>query len=158
MECNDGRQIGYEAAVMLLRKMEGRPLPPLPVKIPPLTLVTRQSTDFIAVNDPDIAKAAQFIRDHALTRIQIDDVVRHVVLSRRTLTRKFQEHLGHTPEHEILRVRMEHAQQLLLSTALSIREVGISVGYPSVEYFIMAFRRRFGITPMQYRQKLERFE
>ena len=153
-----GHQIGYEAAILLLQKMEKQPLPSLPVKIPPLTLMTRQSTDFIAVNDPDIAKAAQFIRDHALTRIQVDDVAKDVVLSRRTLTRKFQKYLGHTPEYEILRVRMEHAQKLLRNTSLSIREIGMSVGYPSVEYFIKAFRHRFGITPKQYRQKFESFD
>lgn len=155
---NNGHQIGYEAAILLLEKMEMRSLPPLPIKIPPLSLVTRRSTDFLAINDPDIAQAAQFIRDHALTRIQVDDVAKNAVLSRRTLTRKFREYLGHTPEQEILRVRMEHAQKLLRSTNLPIREIGIYVGYPSVKYFIKAFCHRFGLTPKQYRQKFERFD
>lgn len=150
----DGRMTGYEAAKLLKLKMEGRALPPRPILIPPSFVVTRQSTDFIAVDDPDIAKAAQFIRDHEAIRIQVDDVAESVSLSRRTLNRKFQEFLCRTPEHEILRVRMEHAKKLLRETDLPVAVISENIGYPSVEYFIKAFRRNSGMSPKQYRLTL----
>ena len=151
----DGQKTGYEAAKLLLKRIEGDTEPALPIKISPSFVVARQSTDFIAVSDPDISKAAQFIRDQVADRITVNDVANHVHLSARTLNRKFQEHFGSTPEQEILRVRMEWAKSLLRDTSLGVREISEKIGYSTPEYFIRAFRLSAGMTPKQYRQTLQ---
>ena len=148
----DGRQTGYRAAELLLFKMRKKTLPKLPIKIFPTSIVTRQSTDFFAVDDKEVALAAQFIRNHITDRIRVDDVAEHVQLSTRTLIRKFRQFFGRTPEQEILRTRMDYAKMLLRDTELTVNETAEKLGYLSAEYFIRAFRADCGMTPKQYRQ------
>jgi LacI family transcriptional regulator len=50
-------QIGYQAADLLERMMSGRRPPAEPVVISPRGVVTRQSTDILAIDDPRVAEA-----------------------------------------------------------------------------------------------------
>lgn len=150
----DGTSTGYEAARLLHLKLQGKALPELPIKIAPSFVVMRQSTNFIAVEDLDIAQAAQYIREHAYRRIHVGEIAEHVNLSMRTLNRKFQSLLGHTLEKEIIRARMEHAQKLLRETTLPTSVIAKNMDYTSVEYFTKSFRRNCGLTPQQYREKV----
>jgi AraC-like DNA-binding protein len=73
----------------------------------------RQSTDTLAVDDPDLASAVAFIRSHATDPIQVKDVLRAVAVSRRWLERRFREVLGRGPGAEIRRVRLARAEPVL---------------------------------------------
>lgn len=146
-----GVQTGYQAARLLDEKMQGIPLPKLPIWIPPVGVVTRQSTDAIAVDHPDFIQALRFIRENTTQRISVQEVADHVCVSRRTLLRWFQEYIHRSPEEEIIRVRMKHARLLLRETNLSLENIGRQVGYPFVEHFVRAFREFHGKTPRQYR-------
>jgi len=55
------------------------------IVVQPITVVTRQSTDGIAIEDRNVAEALQFIRQHATDVIQVSDVVDVVHMSRRGL-------------------------------------------------------------------------
>ena len=147
-------QVGYEAARLLDLKMNHKKnIPKLPILIPPLKVVTRRSTDVTAVDDPDIAAALHYIREYAIRGIRISDVVKEINLSRRTLIRQFQKILGRSPKDEITRVRLNHAKYLLIHTTLPIYAVANQSGYRSVEYFIAAFRKLTGHSPLQFRRK-----
>ena len=61
----NGEQIGYEAARLVDRMIHGAKPPSKPILIAPRRVVIRQSSDSIAIDDPDIAAAMRFIRDHA---------------------------------------------------------------------------------------------
>jgi hypothetical protein len=50
-----------------------------------LGIITRQSTDVLAINDREISQAVRFIREHASDRIGVSDVLEAVPLSRRIL-------------------------------------------------------------------------
>ncbi len=87
----DAVQAGYMAAELLQRMMQGECVPADAHLLPPLGIATRQSTDVLAVDDPDVAAAAKYIRDHAREGITVADVLKHVPLSRRALESRFKK-------------------------------------------------------------------
>jgi LacI family transcriptional regulator len=147
----DARRIGYEAAAMLDRWMGGKPPKEL-VSVPPSHVVVRQSTDLVAINDADVAKAVRFIREWACRGIDVARVAEEVGLSRRAVERRFLEHLGRAPKAEIMRVRIERAKMLLAQTDHSGEAIARKCGFASLIYFTRAFRREVGMTTRAYRK------
>ncbi len=94
-------RIGYEAAALLDRLMQGKRGPGKRILIEPIRVVVRRSTDTLAIEDQDLARAIAFIRVNASTPIQVSDVLRAVPVSRSWLERRFQEALGRGPAEEI---------------------------------------------------------
>jgi LacI family transcriptional regulator len=142
------------AAAGLLDGLLGRPRArPLDLLLPPLGIVTRQSTDVVAVDDPDVAAAVRFIRERALARIQVDDVVQALPVTRRALERRFRVSLNRGIAEEIRHVRIERAIYLLASTSSSIAEVARRAGVADAEHFASAFRRHTGLTPSAFRRR-----
>ena len=79
----DTERGGYEAAALLEKLMQGRVRKPQRLIVVPLHVVTRRSSDIIALEDVEVAAALKFIHDRATNPICIEDVVEHVQLSRR---------------------------------------------------------------------------
>lgn len=77
-------------------------------------------------------------------------------LSLSVLQRIFREHTGISPSAYILTMRQDYAKKQLLSTDITVRELGEQLGYSSASSFIRTFKREEGITPGEYRQKYQR--
>jgi len=154
--------LASEALDKLMRERSGprgarsRKSPPTDVFIPPLHIVTRQSTDTLAVRDPALVKALSFIRLHAGHAIQVSQVARESGISRRALERRFIQTLGRSPATEIRRVHLERAKSLLAETALSIPQIADAAGFGSPEYLAYVFRTELGRTPLRYRKEIGR--
>jgi LacI family transcriptional regulator len=145
-------KVGYEAAALLDRMMQG--LSPLNDKmlIPPLGVVMRQSTDVLAISDADVAAAVRFIREHACDGIAVDDVVQQIDLSRSTLKRRFAAILRRSPNDEIHRVQIERVMKLLSTTELSLAKIADLAGFHHVESMCKLFKRTTRTTPGHYRK------
>jgi LacI family transcriptional regulator len=148
-------RIGFEAAALLDRLMAGAPPPAEPLLIEPLHVVGRQSSDVVAVEDADIARALRFIREHACAGITVQDVLAEVPLSRSTLERRMRQLLGRTPSSEIVRVRLNRVQQLLANTSLSLAAIAGKTGFEHPQYLNTLFKRQFGLTPGTYRARCQ---
>jgi LacI family transcriptional regulator len=147
-----GEGIGQHAAQMLDRLMQGK-RPPMRAKlIAPLGVVTRQSTDTLAVSDPAVAKALSFLRRNANAAVRVNAVALQAGVSRRALERKFLDVLQRSPADEIRRLHLEHARRLLVESDLSMALVAEASGFGSQAYFADSFRRHFNATPFQYRK------
>jgi len=144
-------RIGFEAAKLLDRLMHGERPPKVPHLLEPTGVLARQSTDTLAVDDPDLARAVAFIRSHATDPIQVQDVLREVPVSRRWLERRFQEVLGRGPAGEIRRVRLARAKRLLAETDMPVPEVARLAGFGSREYLAAVFKAELNLSPRQYR-------
>jgi LacI family transcriptional regulator len=146
-------RIAYEAAALLDRMMAGKKPPRQNIYVEPVGIVTRRSTDVLAVEDRHIATAVRFIREHACEGIDVSDVLQAVPLSRSTLERRFSKTLGRSPKDEILRVRLNRAKQLLSETDHCLALVAEKVGFEHTEYLSVIFKKRVGLTPGQYRNQ-----
>ena len=145
-------RIGFEAAMLLERLMNGSKECEHLV-IPPAGVVTRQSTDLIAVTDRDVAEAVRFIRSHAGTPIGVDDVLKSTAISRRQLERRFRATLGRSVLDEIRRCRVDRARQLLTDTDLTIPQIATASGFSTASYLTVVFREETGITPGAFRDQ-----
>ncbi len=148
-------RIGFEAAKLLDRLMHGDRPPKAPCLLEPTGILTRQSTDTLAVDDPDLAHAVAFIRNHATDPIQVHHVLREVPVSRRWLERRFHEVLGRGPAAEIRRVRLARAKRLLAETDMPVPEVARLAGFGSREYLAAVFKRELNLSPRQYRNRTQ---
>lgn len=144
-------QIGERAAELLQLMIDRRPLPPAPIAVSPIGIVTRQSTDTLAIDHPDLVQAVGFIREHATEHIHVEDVLKAVPISRRSLERAFQEVLGRSPADEIRRVRIERAKHLLATTDMPIPKVARASGFGNGGYLATVFKQVTGMTPLKYR-------
>jgi AraC-like DNA-binding protein len=86
--------------------------------------------------------------------ITLDDIAAVACLSPNHLLRSFKHIFGSTPHQFITALRLEEAQRLLRNTEISVTEVCFAVGFESLGTFSWLFRRRFGVSPRQYRQKI----
>jgi LacI family transcriptional regulator len=149
------RQIGHEAARILDEMMSGRPAQREPVLLQPCGVVVRQSTDTLAINDPSVVTALNFIRTHIAEPIRVNDVVREVVLSRRSLEYKFHDLVGHSILEEIRRWRVQRVQELLGGTDLLMPAIARRSGFSSQRRMAVVFREVKGLTPTEYRRQAQ---
>ncbi|MEN6407292.1 MAG: DNA-binding transcriptional regulator [Thermoguttaceae bacterium] len=149
---NPAEQIGYRAAKLLDRLMSGRRPPSKAILVPPTHVVARQSTDIIAVADPDVSAAVAFIRDHAVENIGVPDIIKNLAISRRGLERRFCQMLGRSMLQEIQRVRVERAKHLLLETNLLMPAIARCSGFSTPQRLAAVFRSVTGQSPLAYRR------
>ena len=149
----DTYRLGFQGAEMLDGLMNGRAQPPeATVLIPPINVHTRLSTDFLAIDDPELVAALRYIRNSACTGINVDDVVRHCKISRSTLERRFIKYLGIGPKEQLMRVRFERVKSLLRETDHDLLQIAQLTGFRTKAHLITAFQNYAGTTPGQYRQ------
>jgi LacI family transcriptional regulator len=149
--CNT-RRTGIEAASLLDRMMNGEHVGSAPVLIEAVGVEVRQSTDILAINDPDVAAALRFIRENAYDGINVSSVLRQVPLSRRVLENRFHKIIGRTPHEEITRLKIDRIKELLTETELPLSEVAKRTGFEHDEYMSVFFRNAVGMPPGQYRR------
>jgi LacI family transcriptional regulator len=151
-------KIGYEAAALLDRMMRGEAAPGRPTYVEPVGIVTRRSTDVLAIENADLTAALRFIRDHACEGISVEDVLTHVSLSCSALERQFRKTLGRTPKAEIVRVQLDRIKQLLAETVWPLKKIAVEAGFKHTEYMCAVFKSKFGQTPGQYRAQARQRE
>jgi LacI family transcriptional regulator len=147
--------VGYRGAELLNDLMNGRPVPKAPVRIAPASLLTRKSSDLIAVNHKGVAKGLRFLLDHYHEPIGVDDLASAAAMSRRALHRAFLHNLGRTPGHELQRVRIERARKLLAETDEKMEVIAHLCGYQNGNSFWSAFKQATGVSPKKYRQQCQ---
>lgn len=148
----DAHRAGFESARILSELMARKTVQKREIRYPPLGIVTRQSSDILAISDRHVAIALSIIRARACDGIKVSDLSKEVHLSRRVLDNRFVKQLSRTPHEEILRLQFQKAAQLLKETSLPIAAVAQQTGFIHSEYLSAAFKKRYGISPSEYRQ------
>jgi LacI family transcriptional regulator len=143
---------GYEAALVLFRLLRGARRMSLKIIVPATHVVPRSSTDIIAVSDPHVSKAVQFIRSHARQNLMVADVSRAAALSRRTLEKRFRRELRCSVQEHIRSVRTNRIARLLVETDLPVGKIAEDMGFPDVQHFARYFRKRKQMSPLAYRK------
>lgn len=148
----DTERLGYEAAALLARLMQGQAVRPGIRQVPPVGIVERGSTDVIPVEDAIVVQALRFIRDQLTRGVAVKDVLEAIGRSRTDLENRFRRHLHTSVRGEILRQRLDRACNLLRQTDLRIEEVAARSGFNTSTHFCRLFQCHHRTTPTQYRQ------
>jgi LacI family transcriptional regulator len=150
--------VGYRGAALLDELMSRKKSPrvAVPVRIAPAGLITRKSSDLLAIAHPGLARSLKFIAEHCHEPIGVEDLVRAAAMSRRGLHQAFMTQLGRPPGVELQRARIERAKQLLIVSKEKMAIVAAQCGYQSANSFWFAFKRATNLSPKEYREKLLR--
>jgi LacI family transcriptional regulator len=144
---------GYEAAATLDKLMRSQKVTNQKIIVPTLYVVTRQSTDILKIDDPYVAQALRFIYRRARRdAIQVDDVLRAVPISRRSLYERFDRVLDRSVHEEIKRIRVDQLARLLVTTNLSISQIASTSGCSDMKNLARYFKQTKGMSPLQYRK------
>lgn len=144
---------GREAVRLLQCLVEGKAVPDEAIVIQPVGVIERQSTHVLAVSDPVVAKAIRYIWDNLELQVSVDHIASHVGISRRSLERAFRKTLGRSVNGERLRKRLERCTELLHGTGMTVEEIASATGFLSRSYMHRAFRKKYQLSPGEYRKK-----
>lgn len=145
------QELGYKLTDLLKRMMAGEVLPETPVYATPSGIVSRRSTDTLAVSDIRLAKAVSFFLQNYMNLIGVEDAAHAAGVSRMMLTRLFRQQFGKSPRRFLQEIRYNQISHLLDTTDLPLSEIARRTGYGSDMALSLAFKREFGMVPGTYR-------
>ena len=146
---HQGYQAARELHALLLRR--AKPVR-REIEVGDNGVVARDSTALPSDAASLARKAEAFIDAHACEGIGVDDVVRHLRVSRRLADLRFRETTGRTILETIQSRRLREARVLLSTTTMPVAFVAERCGYSSDNYFKNAFRRQTGLSPRNWRK------
>ena len=111
------------------------------------------SPELLACGDPVIVKTLDFIRDNYSSGISLDNVSRHVLLSRSYFCTYFKGVTGENFVDVLNEFRVKKAKRLLSGSDIKVSAAAEAVGYKSVPYFYKIFTSHTGLTPSEYRKR-----
>ncbi len=97
--------------------------------------------------DVTYGAAEHFVRENFSRPIDRRQVARHLRISPSHVTRLFLKFSGESFGGFLLRIRLESARSLLRDVRLTVSEVAYLAGFTSANYFVRAYRSRYGVTP-----------
>ena len=150
----DHEALGREAAHTLNRLMN-RPDKEGLIKLfmPVGEVVERESTAPIAPAAHLVARAQAFVHDHAADGIHVEDVIKHLGVSRRLADRRFGEATGSSIRRSIEDRRLELVCQRLQTTSISIEKISRLCGYANAQRLKYVFKARFGMSMSNWRRQ-----
>ena len=92
-----------------------------------------------------------FINDHCTEDLSLDEISARAGFSKYHFSRLFKQFANVSFYKYLNQRRIEHATRLLINPDLSVTEVSISSGFPSLSSFIRMFKLIKGCTPSEYR-------
>ena len=96
-------------------------------------------------------KALAYIRQNALKGISVEDVARHLKVSRRLIDLRFRELQGTTIGETVIALRLAEVKRLLRATKEPIDAIAAQCGYANANYLKNLFKRRFAMSMREFR-------
>ncbi|RYD33139.1 MAG: helix-turn-helix domain-containing protein, partial [Verrucomicrobiaceae bacterium] len=146
------REIGRQAAELLWRQMNGEPFPAGRTVLPVSDYAIRESSDTLAIPDPEIRGLLRFIRLRAPHEpLLVSELAERSGLSLTTIKARFAKFLGRGPKQEIQRVRLLHLQHLLRNTGEPLSGIARRMKFGSAHELSRFFLTETGQRPGEFR-------
>jgi AraC-like DNA-binding protein len=100
-----------------------------------------------------LAAARRHMESHLDSPMRLADIAEHASMSVSRLSELFRTHYGMAPMHYLNDLRMKRATFLLADQNLAAYQVAAMVGFDDPLHFSKAFRKRWGVSPREYRKK-----
>jgi len=107
----------------------------------------------LGTGQPKLLEAVSLMEANIEEPMALDELSRHIGLSRRQLERLFKTYLDCVPTRYYLQLRLERARQLLLQTSMPVVDIALACGFISAPHFSKCYRLIFGIPPREDRRR-----
>ena len=144
---------GYMTCKLLHQQILSGSKEPFDVWITPLGIKERASTSILNVKDPHVLTMIRHIDNNYSLDIKMEDILKIVPLSRRSIEMRFKKATGYTIYQYLLNVRVEHFAYLITTTHRSYVDIAYEVGFRDLSNVSRTFRKYKGCTPLEYRKK-----
>ena len=123
-----------------------------------ILLVIREKDKEKNVNETAKSKVSkeisEYFHNHFSEKISLEQIAKNMYLSPFYISKIFKEEVGDTPINYLIKIRLEHAKELLLSHSnLSIKEIASIVGYDDAYYFSKIFKKYYGYSPAEFKKR-----
>ena len=109
-------------------------------------------------NSEESKRLAEYVEQNLDRNLTVADVCRDLRLSKTALYRLFDKSLGCGVKQYLCVRRIERAQQLLSEGVLSVTEVASAVGIGNLHHFCRLFKKKTGVTPLEYKKQKRRYQ
>ena len=93
----------------------------------------------------------QIIYEHLFKPVSIEDLAEKTNRSLTSFKKEFRRHFNAPPHKWFVKQRLTHSRLLLISTNMSISEIGNECSFPNTSHYIKLFKRAYHVTPAAYR-------
>jgi transcriptional regulator GlxA family with amidase domain len=107
-------------------------------------------------SDMLVARAQRWMEKNLQQNFRLADLARHLVVSERTVNRRFKRAIGEAPLRYLQSLRIDVAKQLLETKELNVDAVSARVGYGDLSTFRQLFKREAGLSPREYQRRFSR--
>ena len=94
-----------------------------------------------------------YIDAHCMEKITLSMLAEEFHLSEKYVSRYFVEHFKISFSNYVIHHRLTYARALLETTDEQVTEIAMQSGFSNVSYFIRAFKKMYGISPLKYKKK-----
>ncbi len=108
----------------------------------------------LAYTDERVIKVSDFIKKNIHINVTLEQMADIACVTKSYIGKIFNSTLGISPLQYAIKCKIHHAQSLLLTTELPVKEIAEKTGFRDVSYFIRVFRKNIGFTPLDYRESL----
>ncbi|GMQ57576.1 AraC family transcriptional regulator [Vallitalea sediminicola] len=110
-------------------------------------------TNHEQVTDEDLLVILSYIHSNLNKYFTIQRMGKDLAISERSIYKLFKEHLKTTPVQYINECKLNYSKKLLLNSNVSVHKIARMSGYDNSTYYITLFKKRYGMTPLQYRNQ-----
>lgn len=100
-----------------------------------------------------VKRMINFIFMNFSETITLDDLSKHVAVSKFHMTRIFKEFTKLTVNRFLIQIRLDNAQKLLCKSNDNITDIAHTCGFKSLSYFTKSYKEHFGVAPSEYRNQ-----
>lgn len=104
-----------------------------------------------------LSHITNYIQVNYRENLTLEGVARVFGFSPAYLSKMFQKYAGINYKTYVLDLRTQAGYRLLMNTQLPVGEIASDCGFPDSRSFAMAFRKRYGMPPAEYRKERKAF-
>lgn len=114
---------------------------------------TRRSASRGQVQDFYIQEAITYMEQHYQQDLTVEELADVCKLNRSYFSKLFRDNMGCPPQEFLIRMRLSKATELMKTSSASIGDIAAVCGYPNQLHFSRAFKKRYGISPREWREQ-----
>lgn len=114
--------------------------------------ISREEEKDIPAYSEAVASAISYIEHNFVKNLSLSEVAEQIHLNAEYFSRRFKKETGYKFSEFLLKIRMEEARHLLLTTDLSVTRIAGETGFNNDSYFSASFKKYFGQNPNEVRK------